>query len=72
MGTAGLTVLFAPLAVALAEDTELQPDLLVAATRDFTAKELPRAPLLAVEIPSPSSPPLRPHAQARPPRGCRL
>ena len=55
MGTAGLTVLFAPLAVALAEDTELQPDLLVAATRDFTAKELPRAPLLAVEILSPST-----------------
>jgi Uma2 family endonuclease len=51
----GLTVLFAPLAVALAEDTELQPDLLVAAREDFTAKELPKAPLLAVEILSPST-----------------
>jgi Uma2 family endonuclease len=52
---AGFTVLFAPSAVALAEDTELQPDLLVARTADFTAKELPRAPLLAVEILSPST-----------------
>ena len=40
---AGLTVLFAPLAVALAEDTELQPDLPVGATADFTSRELPQA-----------------------------
>lgn len=48
-------VLFAPLAVQLAADTELQPDLLVARRRDFTAKNLPVAPLLAVEICSPST-----------------
>jgi len=51
----GLTVLFAPFAVALSEDTELQPDLIVAATADFTSRELPQAPLLAVEILSPST-----------------
>jgi Uma2 family endonuclease len=51
----GLEVLFAPFAVALADDTEMQPDLIVAATRDFTSKELPCAPLLAVEILSPST-----------------
>ena len=52
---AGLTVHLAPLAVALAEDIELLPDLLVAATADLTLSELPRAPLLAVEILSPST-----------------
>jgi Uma2 family endonuclease len=51
----GLTVLFAPFAVALAEDTELQPDLLVARTADFTSRDLPQAPLLAVEVLSPST-----------------
>lgn len=50
-----LWVMFAPSAVALAEDTELQPDLLVAPRAQFTTKELPGAPLLAVEILSPST-----------------
>ncbi|WP_246070276.1 Uma2 family endonuclease [Humibacillus xanthopallidus] len=50
-----LVVLFAPFAVALADDTELQPDLIVARRVDFTARELPVAPLLAVEVLSPST-----------------
>lgn len=48
-------VFFAPLAVQLTPNTELQPDLLVAHRSDFTAKNLPTAPLLAVEIRSPST-----------------
>jgi Uma2 family endonuclease len=48
-------VLMAPLDVALAEDSVLQPDLLVARRSDFTEKDLPVAPLLAVEILSPST-----------------
>ncbi len=51
----GLEVLTAPCAVVLAEDTEVQPDLLVAPASQFTDKELPGAPLLAVEILSPST-----------------
>jgi Uma2 family endonuclease len=51
----GLAVLFAPLDVALAEDTVLQPDLLVARRSDFTERDLPVAPLLAVEVLSPST-----------------
>ena len=51
----GLEVLFAPLDVALAEDTVMQPDLLVARTTDFTDRDLPVAPLLAVEVLSPST-----------------
>ena len=50
-----LEALFAPLAVALAEDTELQPDLLVAPRTQFTDSELAGAPLLAVEVLSPST-----------------
>jgi len=50
-----LKVLFAPFDVALAEDTVLQPDLLVAHRGDFTAGDLPVAPLLAVEVLSPST-----------------
>lgn len=52
---AGLEVLAAPFAVALADDTELQPDLIVARQVDFTPCDLPTAPLLAVEIASPST-----------------
>jgi Uma2 family endonuclease len=48
-------VLYAPFAVALADDTELQPDLLVGWRTDFTDRELPMPPELAVEILSPSS-----------------
>lgn len=39
-----------PLAVVPADDTELQPDLLVARRSDLTEKDLPAAPLLAVEV----------------------
>lgn len=52
---AGLQVILAPFAVALAEDTEVQPDLLVAPRAQFTDKELPGAPLLAIEVLSPST-----------------
>lgn len=51
----GLVVKVAPFDVALAEDTVLQPDLLVAVSSDLTDKELPGAPLLAVEVLSPST-----------------
>ena len=50
-----MQVLFAPFDVLLAEDSMLQPDLLVAARADFTEQDLPVAPLLAVEILSPST-----------------
>jgi Uma2 family endonuclease len=50
-----LQVLFAPFAVALADDTEVQPDLLVAPRAQFTEKELPGPPLLAIEVLSPST-----------------
>ena len=50
-----LEVLAAPFDVALAQDTILQPDLLVAHRADFTDKDLPGVPLLAVEILSPST-----------------
>lgn len=52
-----LDVLFAPFAVALSEDTEIQPDLLVARRSDLLDAEthLPSAPLLAVEVLSPGS-----------------
>ena len=52
---AGLQVLLAPFAVALADDTEVQPDLLVAPRSQFTDRELPGPPLLAVEVLSPST-----------------
>ena len=50
-----LVVLTAPFAVFLTDDTELQPDLLVAPRAQFDDKDLPGAPLLAVEILSPST-----------------
>lgn len=50
-----MRVLAAPFDVVLAEDTCVVPDLLVARRRDFTEKNLPIAPLLAVEILSPST-----------------
>jgi hypothetical protein len=52
---ADLQVILAPFAVALADDTEVQPDLLVAPRSQFTATELPGPPLLAVEVLSPST-----------------
>ena len=50
-----LRVLFAPTDVALEDDTVMQPDLLVAPKSDFTARDLPVAPLLAIEILSPNT-----------------
>jgi Uma2 family endonuclease len=51
----GLTVLIAPFDVVLDDNTVLQPDLLVARRTDFTERDLPTAPLLAVEVLSPST-----------------
>jgi len=48
-------VLIAPFAVGLAEDTELQPDVLVARRAELTERDLPTAPALAVEVLSPST-----------------
>lgn len=50
-----LEALVAPFDVVLSADTVLQPDLLVAARADFTKRDLPMAPLLAVEVLSPST-----------------
>jgi Uma2 family endonuclease len=50
-----LVLLTAPFDVALADDTVVEPDLLVAPRASFTEKDLPGAPLLAVEILSPST-----------------
>jgi len=50
-----LRVLPAPLDVVLADDTSVEPDVLVARKSDFGPKNLPGAPLLAVEVLSPSS-----------------
>ena len=50
-----LKVLTAPFAVGLADDTEVQPDVLVARRDDFTEVDLPVPPLLAVEVLSPST-----------------
>lgn len=51
----GLEVLTAPLDVVLADDTVVQPDLLVAPAHAFSDKDLPAAPLLVIEILSPST-----------------
>lgn len=45
-----LRVLIAPFAIRPDQHTELQPDLLVARYEDLTLKDLPVAPLLAVEV----------------------
>jgi Uma2 family endonuclease len=50
-----LEVLAAPYDVRLADDTVLQPDVLVCRRADLTAQNLPTAPLLAVEVLSPST-----------------
>ncbi|WP_432947004.1 Uma2 family endonuclease [Kribbella sp. CA-253562] len=52
---ADLRVLTAPFDVAISDDTVLQPDILVARRDDFTERDLPKAPLLAVEVLSPST-----------------
>ena len=50
-----LKIYFAPLDVVISDDTVMQPDLLVAHGDDFTEKDLPTAPMLAVEVLSPST-----------------
>ena len=50
-----LQVILAPFDVALADDTVMQPDLLVARFADITERDLPTVPLLAVEVASPST-----------------
>jgi Uma2 family endonuclease len=51
----GLRVLAAPTDVVLAEDTVVQPDLLVVDADNYADEERPLRPLLAVEILSPST-----------------
>ncbi|MDR7252277.1 Uma2 family endonuclease [Nocardioides sp. BE266] len=51
----GLEVLSAPFDVRLADDTVLQPDVLVCRVSDLTQRHLPTAPLLAIEVLSPST-----------------
>lgn len=50
-----LEVLAAPFDVALSEHTVVEPDLLVAPVDAFTDADLPTAPLLVIEILSPST-----------------
>lgn len=50
-----LEVFVAPLDVALAVDTVLQPDVLVARREDLSTRDLPATPVLAVEVLSPST-----------------
>ncbi|WP_163570295.1 Uma2 family endonuclease [Fodinicola feengrottensis] len=51
----GFVVVAAPFAVQPSDSTELQPDVLVGRFDDFTEKNLPVAPLLVVEVLSPST-----------------
>lgn len=51
----GVKVFMAPLDVLLGNATVLQPDLVVARRADLTDANLPTAPLLAVEVLSPST-----------------
>lgn len=53
--TDDLEVLLAPFDVALSDDTVMQPDLLVGRRDDFTPHHLPVAPVLAIEVLSPST-----------------
>lgn len=50
-----LMVLPAPMDVVLADDTVVEPDILVARREDFSDMNLPAVPLLAVEVLSPST-----------------
>lgn len=52
---ADLKVMIAPFDVVFGKKTVLQPDLLVARRSDFTARDLPKVPVLAVEVLSPST-----------------
>lgn len=51
----GMETLTAPYSVRPSDTTELQPDVLVGRAEDFTEKLLPTAPVLAVEVLSPST-----------------
>jgi Uma2 family endonuclease len=51
----GLLALFAPMDVQPDRETSLQPDILVARASDFGPRNLPAAPLLAVEVLSSST-----------------
>jgi Uma2 family endonuclease len=53
--TPDFEVLVAPFAVGLADDTELQPDVVVARRDQLTDRDLPGPPALAVEVLSPST-----------------
>ena len=64
-----LQVILAPFAVALADDTEVQPDLLVAPRAQFTERELPGAATARGRGAVAEHPPGRPAAQARPAAG---
>lgn len=48
-------VILGPFDVVLSDDTVMQPDLLVARRQDFTERDLPTAPVLAIEVLSPST-----------------
>jgi Uma2 family endonuclease len=50
-----MEVFVAPLDVALAEDTVMKPDVLVARRADLGDRDLPATPVLAVEVLSPST-----------------
>ena len=50
-----LEAFVAPLDVTLAEDTVMEPDVLVARKADLGDRDLPAAPVLAVEVLSPST-----------------
>ena len=52
---AGFGAIGAPYAVHHGDYIELQPDVLVGRLADFTAKDLPHPPVLAVEVLSPST-----------------
>jgi Uma2 family endonuclease len=51
----GLVLLAGPFDVTLSDHTVVVPDLLVAPRSQFTARDLPGAPLLVVEVRSPST-----------------
>ena len=53
--TPAFQVLVAPFDVALATDTVVQPDVLVARRSDLTERDLPAAPALTIEVLSPST-----------------
>jgi Uma2 family endonuclease len=50
----GFRVFVGPLSVAPNENTEIQPDVLVSRDEDFTEHNLPKGPLLAVEVLTPT------------------